>query len=73
VSVLCLSCPVQLNYTNKGQLCNLCERRFIAWVAQLPKSKARLTRSEWVDGGSPHVDRTEDYRRLSGGKRFGVR
>jgi hypothetical protein len=69
VSTLCLSCHAQRNFTNLGQLCNLCERQFIAWVAQLPKAKAKLTRREWVNAGSPRIDRAEDYC----GKKFSVR
>jgi len=55
-SVACLRCGVILNSTNDGPLCNLCERKFVAYVAQLPKAKARLTRVEWIKrGGLPKV------------------
>lgn len=56
---ICLNCKACLNSTNQCGLCNLCERKFIKWVAQLPKAKARLTREEWVKEGAPCVSRAE--------------
>jgi len=59
VGSTCLKCRAGLNSTNRGGLCNICERKFVKWVAQLPKAKARLTREEWVNEGSPCVSRAE--------------